>query len=185
MAEYKSIIMDLQKKVKELREKNLKLEDKLLNTLSIQRENFKLTVSIPPDEERIYRVVMNFIKDTKKELIIITKSMSSDILDVVLEKLNDLEDITIVTNERHQIHIEDAIRCFDILASTPKIHHIINSNVNSIFIIKDKKEIILLSCSLLKAELTTKLNTAFKIMDKKIVEELWKFYKNHLPSFMR
>jgi len=137
MAEYKSIIMDLQKKVKELREKNLKLEDKLLNTLSIQRENFKLTVSIPPDEERIYRVVMNFIKDTKKELIIITKSMSSDILDVVLEKLNDLEDITIVTNERHQIHIEDAIRCFDILASTPKIHHIINSNVNSIFIIKN------------------------------------------------
>ncbi len=182
---YKAIIKDLQAKVKQLREEKLELEDKFVETLSTQRAHYMLTVSIPPDEERIYRVVKNFIQDAKTELIIVSKTLSSDILDMIIEKIGSLKTITVVTSERHQIHVEDNLKSFDTLASIPQIHHLMNSNVNSTFLIKDNEEVLLLSSKLVKAELTTLLNTGFKLMDPKIVETFFKFYKDHLPSFMR
>ncbi|MHA1379448.1 MAG: hypothetical protein ACTSRG_13825 [Candidatus Helarchaeota archaeon] len=182
---YKAIINDLRERIKVLREEKLKLEDKLVNTLSKHSSHYDLTVSIPPDEERIYRNVISFIEKAKTQLIVATKSLSSDILNLILRRMNDLEDITIITNERHQISIEDSINCFDTLAATPKIHHISNSNMNCTFIITDKADVLLLSSPLLKAELNTKLNTALKISDERIVDQFWKFYKYHLPTFMR
>ena len=149
------------------------------------KQNYKLTVSVPPDEERIYRIVTNFIKSAKNNLVLVTKSLSSDILAMILNKIDVLEDITVVTNERHQINIKDSLKCFDILEATPKIHHLYNSNVNSTFIIKDKVELLLLTSTLINADLKTKLNLSLEFKDPKIVQELWKFYKNHLPSFMR
>ena len=149
------------------------------------KKNYDLTVSVPPDEERIYRIVTNFIKSAKTSLVIVTKSLSSDIMAMILNRMDALEDITVVTNERHQIIIEDSLKCFDILETTPKIHHLYNSNVNSTFIIKDKKELLLLTSTLINADLKTKLNLSLEFKDPKMVEELWKFYKNHLPSFMR
>ena len=169
---YKEIIENLQNKIKELREKNLKLEDKLINTISARSQNYHLTISVPPEEEKIHKLVINFINSSKIELKVVSKSISSDILDLILEKLDDLENISIITTKRHQMYGEDDIHSFDTLASIPKIHHFINPNFNSTFIIKDKKEILLISGVLKKSDFTSKLNIGLQISEKYIVISL-------------
>ncbi len=181
---YKELIINLQDRIKVLKEENLKLEDKLINILNIQSQNYFLTTSIPPNSKEIYKIVTNFIDESKIELIFASKFISSDILDLILKKLNELKNIFVITTKRNNIYEKDGIQSFDILASTPKINHFINPNINSTFIIKDKMEILLISGILTKIELISKLNTVFKISDQKIIEKYLKFYKNHLPSFM-
>ncbi len=182
---YRTMIKNLQDKIKELREKNLKLEERLVKALSSHSQDFHLTISITPNDEKIYDLITNFINSSKTELIVASKSISLDILNMIIEKLDYLETISIITTERNQMYGEDTIQSFDILASIPKIHHIINPNINSSFIIKDKTDILLVSGILKKSELITKLNTGFKISDKAILEKYLKFYTDHLPSFMR
>lgn len=181
---YKLMIKNLQNKIKELREQNLKLEDRVINILNQYNLNYDFITSTPPDEQ-IYNLVTDFIKNSKKELVIASKAISSDITDFIVNKITELDKIIVIQGERQQIQSEDSISSFDTLASTPRIQQIINPNLNSTFIIKDEKELILISSTLEKIEMITKFNVSLKVLESKILEKYLKFYKEHLPSFMR
>jgi len=177
------MIKNLQEKISTLRKQNLELEDKILAILS--RKNFDFHVS-PPDNTEIYELIVNLINSATTEVLIITRGFDVDFTHVIINKWKELnQKLILIALDRHLVFKNENIKGYDFLNSSNTLEVVNNPNIDSTFIILDRSKVLLISTDLNKNLLTKNFVTAAVGQDDGVFRRYFKFFNEHLPSFMR
>ena len=177
------MVKNLQDKVSTLRKQNLELEDKIVAILS--RKNFDFHVS-PPDNTELYELIVNLINSATKEILIITRGFDVDFTHIIINKWKELnQKLILIASDRHLIYKNENIKGYDFLNSSNTFEIVNNPDIDSTFLIIDRSKVLLISTDLNKNSLIKNFVTAAHGQDEGVVNRFFRFFNEHLPSFMQ
>ncbi|NHI91433.1 MAG: hypothetical protein EAX96_02950 [Candidatus Lokiarchaeota archaeon] len=178
-----NLVKNLQEKVFLLRKEKQELEDKIVNLLT--RSTVQHLVNLP-NQFDLHNKLLELIESAKKELLIITPSFDQDFAHIIIKKWKELQqNLLLITLDRHLIFNSDNIKGYDFLISTNTLEIVNNPDINSTFIIIDRKQVIVLTTNLNKNEITKKFSIGVIFDEEQVATKFFKFFNEHLPTFMQ
>ena len=178
-----NLVKNLQEKVSTLRKEKQGLEDKIVDLLT--RPTGQHIINYP-NKFDLYNKILELVASANREVLIVTPSFDQDFAHIIIKKWKELQNkLLLITKDRHLIHKSDDIKGYDFLISTNTLEVINNPDVNSTFLMFDRKVVIVLTTTLNKNEMTTKFSVGVLFTDEKVADRFFKFFNGHLPTFMQ
>lgn len=178
-----NLVKSLQEKISTLRKQKQELEDKMVELLT--RPTAQHIINSPSKFD-LYNKILEFIASASNEVLIVTPSFDQDFAHIIIKKWKDLQNkLLLITRDRHLIYNSENIKGYDFLISTNTLEVINNPDVNSTFLIFDRKVVMVLTTNLSKNSMTSKFSVGIIFNDEKIATRFFKFFNEHLPTFMQ
>ncbi|MHA1785042.1 MAG: hypothetical protein ACTSX4_11410 [Candidatus Helarchaeota archaeon] len=178
-----NLVKNLQEKVSILRKEKQELEDKMVNLLSRQPVQHFITL---PNDFKLYNKLIELIDASNKEVLIVTRGFDQEFAHIIIKKWKQLnQNLILITLDRHLIFNSENIKGYDFTISTNTLEIINNPNIGSTFLILDRKKVFIVSTNLNKNEINKRFSVGVLISEDVIVKKFFKFFNEHLPSFMQ
>ncbi|MFX1451257.1 MAG: hypothetical protein ACFFCM_10470 [Promethearchaeota archaeon] len=181
----KKMSKDLYNQNQKLKQEIKALQDQIYDIFS----QYKMVTGKPLESAMDgTKIVDELVDGAKEELLIISPVIDKKYLGKLFDKVNAKVNVMIVTGEMDQLKTKDLkqyIENLKALKSNELIKSFTNPTVRSFLIIKDKERGLLSTGALAEMVLTVTQNIGFLLTNKNDLNTLIRFFKQHLPTFVK
>ncbi len=134
------------------------------------------------------KIADELVDGAKEELLIITPVIDKKYVGKIFDKVNKKVNVMIVTSEMDQLKTKDLkqyIENLKAIKSNELIKSFTNPTTRSFIIIKDKERALVSSGALAEMVMTLTQNIGFMLTNKNDLNTLLRFFKQHLPRFVK
>jgi len=130
-----------------------------------------VVVTVPPTDRALHDETIRLIKNSRKNLLIMTPYIDMEVLNEILAKISSGVPVSIITREKGEFIGKDKKAAFEHLHSRLGPNHRVNNLIHARMIVRDQEEVLVSSADLSHDSLVGQFNCGLVCSDPKIIKK--------------